>query len=48
MRFEVVIVDDGSGDRAAAEAADLAVSRPWLRVENHRRATPGTIVFYEP
>lgn len=37
MRFEVIIVDDGSDDPTAAESAALARSRPWLRVETHDR-----------
>ena len=37
MRFEVIVVDDGSEDATREEAADLATSRPWLRVVAHER-----------
>ena len=36
MRFEVIVVDDGSADQTPAEMADLASTRPWLRVESHQ------------
>lgn len=37
MRFEVVMVDDGSEDGTDAEAAALASSHGWLRVISHAR-----------
>lgn len=37
MRFEVIVVDDGSVDETPAEAATLAATRPWLRTERHGR-----------
>jgi dolichol-phosphate mannosyltransferase len=37
LRFEVIVVDDGSGDGTPEEAAALTVTRPWLRIETHRR-----------
>lgn len=37
MRFEAVIVDDGSTDTTPAEADSLAATRPWLRVARHER-----------
>lgn len=36
--FEVIVVDDGSGDGTDSLLADLALSRPWLRVIRHRAA----------
>jgi dolichol-phosphate mannosyltransferase len=36
MRFEVIVVDDGSEDGTAAELSELAATRPWLRVEAHQ------------
>jgi glycosyltransferase involved in cell wall biosynthesis len=33
--FEVVYVDDGSSDGTAAALAELAATRPWLRVVTH-------------
>src|SRR5690606_35159155 len=35
FRFEALVVDDGSTDDTAAEAARLAATRPWLRIERH-------------
>ena len=35
MRFEVIVVDDGSDDSTPAEIAGLASARPWLRFETH-------------
>lgn len=37
MRFEVIVVDDGSVDGTPAEAESLAAARPWLRIERHGR-----------
>ncbi|AMJ63482.1 glycosyltransferase family 2 protein [Bosea sp. PAMC 26642] len=33
--FEVVYVDDGSSDGTPAALAELAVTRPWLRIVTH-------------
>lgn len=46
MRFEVVIVDDGSRDNTAAEVADLAKHRPWLRVETHEQNRGQSAAIY--
>lgn len=35
MRFEAIVVDDGSVDATLREAEELARSRPWLRIERH-------------
>lgn len=35
--YEVIIVDDGSGDRSATVLRDLAAAHPWLQVVTHRR-----------
>jgi dolichol-phosphate mannosyltransferase len=35
MRFEVIIVDDGSSDSTPLELTELASTRPWLRIETH-------------
>jgi dolichol-phosphate mannosyltransferase len=35
MRFEVIVVDDGSDDETLMEATALAANRPWIRVESH-------------
>ncbi len=32
LRFEVIVVDDGSSDATPEEAAGLAVTRSWLRI----------------
>jgi dolichol-phosphate mannosyltransferase len=37
MRFEVIVVDDGSADPTVTEAASLAAIHNWLRVERHDR-----------
>lgn len=36
--FEVVYVNDGSSDGTAAVLADLAASRPWLRIVTHAQS----------
>lgn len=37
LRFEVIVVDDGSADGTPEEATALAATRPWLRIERHGR-----------
>lgn len=36
--FELVYVDDGSSDGTTAALADLAATRPWLRVVRHAQS----------
>ena len=36
--FELIYVDDGSSDGTAAALADLALTRPWLRVVRHAQS----------
>lgn len=36
--FEVIYVNDGSTDGTAAALADLAATRPWLRVVRHEQS----------
>lgn len=36
--FEVIFVDDGSGDGTAGALAELAASRPWLRIVTHAQS----------
>lgn len=36
--FELIYVDDGSSDSTAAALADLALTRPWLRVVRHAQS----------
>ncbi|WP_332699129.1 glycosyltransferase family 2 protein [Bosea sp. (in: a-proteobacteria)] len=36
--FEVIYVDDGSSDGTAAALAELATSRPWLRIVRHAQS----------
>jgi dolichol-phosphate mannosyltransferase len=37
LRFELIVVDDGSSDATAEEAGSLAATRPWLRLASHGR-----------
>ncbi len=37
MRFEVIVVDDGSNDPTPEEVAGLVATHPWLRVVAHER-----------
>lgn len=37
MRFEVIVVDDGSNDPTPDEVAGLGATRPWLRAVVHER-----------
>ena len=36
--FELIYVDDGSSDGTAAALADLAATRPWLRLVRHAQS----------
>ncbi len=38
-RFEVIVIDDGSGDGTSAAMRDLAAASPWLRCYRHEVAS---------
>ena len=37
-QFEVIVIDDGSGDGTSAAMRDLAAASPWLRCYRHEIA----------